>query len=109
MMSDKSTREIILEEARGCVCGAREPDYGGPEDNFRTIANLWSVYTGYEFNADDVAVMMVLLKTARIAGGSRSMDNWIDIAGYAACGAEVMDRRIRQEQAEEKEDNNGVV
>lgn len=38
--------------------------------------------------ARDVANMMVLLKVARNKA-SWHRDNWVDIAGYAACGAEV--------------------
>lgn len=38
------TRKEILEAAAACVCGDREEDYGTPEDNFRLIADLWSVY-----------------------------------------------------------------
>ena len=34
--------------------------------------------------------MMILLKVGRIAGGSLSQDNWVDIAGYAACGGEIV-------------------
>ena len=33
--------------------------------------------------------MMALLKIARIAGGNAKADNWIDLAGYAACGGEL--------------------
>ena len=37
--------------------------------------------------------MMVLLKVARIHGSEAgSIDSWVDIAGYAACGEEVMIR-----------------
>lgn len=32
------TRREILEQARKCVCGDREQDYGSPEQNFKTIA-----------------------------------------------------------------------
>ena len=39
-------------------------------------------------DAKDVAMMMVLLKIARIAAGGGKADSWIDLAGYAACGAE---------------------
>lgn len=90
-------RVAILDVARECVCHNREADYGSPEDSFGMIARLWSAYTGYEFNPADVAVMMVLLKAARIAGGSRSMDNWVDIAGYAACGGEIIGRTMERE------------
>ena len=34
-------------------------------------------------------MMMALLKVARIQGSNPSMDSFIDLAGYAACGAEV--------------------
>ena len=94
---EATARGFILDEARHCVCRSREEDYGSPEDNFKTIAKLWSAYTGSRIEAKDVAAMMVLLKAARIAGGSRSMDNWVDIAGYAACGGEIMGRTMERE------------
>lgn len=93
----KLTRAEILHAAEKCVCGQREQDYGTPEDNFKAIAELWSVYldrisVGKYGNTivdeKDVAVMMALLKIARIARGGGKADNWIDLAGYAACGAE---------------------
>lgn len=92
------TRESILQTAKKCVCGNREEDYGSPEDNFKTIASLWEVYlktkcvgggADISINADDVAVLMILVKIARISSGHAKYDNWIDIAGYAACGGEI--------------------
>ena len=93
------TRESILHSAKDCVCGTRNEDYGTPEDNFSRIAELWRIYimgrcvaqnVHVELGAEDVAAMMCLLKIGRIAGGSESIDNWVDIAGYAACGGEIM-------------------
>lgn len=93
----KLTRADILHAAEKCVCGQRETDYGTPEDNFKAIAELWNVYldrisVGKYGNTivdeKDVAVMMALLKIARIARGGGKADSWIDLAGYAACGAE---------------------
>ncbi len=91
-----------LKAAAECVCGSREEDYGSPEDNFRTIASLWNSYlygAGLMENPTphvwkglkpkDVAAMLALLKVARIAGNRPKPDNWIDLAGYAACGAEI--------------------
>ena len=82
--------------AERCVCGEREQDYGSPENNFQTIANLWNDYlngTGgeefYLIGAKDVAAMLALLKIARIASGRAKEDNWVDLAGYAACGGEI--------------------
>ena len=83
------TKQEILKEAEKCVCGQREQDYGSPEDNFSTIAKFWSVYKDVEFTAHDVAMMMALLKVARIKNGGGSGDSYIDLAGYAACGGEI--------------------
>ncbi len=93
------TRKEILAAAEKCVCGDREQDYGSPENNFNTIARMWAAYLhalkmaqgGGEFKlmAKDVAAMLALLKIARIASGHAKADNWIDLAGYAACGGEL--------------------
>ena len=88
-------REEILDAAKRCVCGDREQDYGSPENNFQTIADLWTAYLQAQgVNIDflephDVAAMLALLKIARIATGHAKEDNWIDLAGYAACGGEI--------------------
>lgn len=87
-----NTRSLILSRAKDCVCGDREQDYGSPEDNFTTIANLWSAYCGdYKFTAQDVAMMMSLLKIARIKNGGGTGDSFVDLAGYAACGGEIFE------------------
>lgn len=82
-------RAEILAAAERCVCGDREQDYGSPENNFNIIAQMWSAYSGYEFDAKDVAAMLALVKIARIASGHAKEDNWVDLAGYAACGGEI--------------------
>ena len=83
-------RETILQEACNCVCGNREEDYGSPEDNFQTIANLWNAYIGWNhLQPIDVAMMMSLLKIARIKTGRYKEDSFIDLAGYAACAGEI--------------------
>lgn len=89
------TRDEILTAAQRCVCGDREQDYGSPESNFQTIANLWADYLqGCGVRLDflephDVAAMLSLVKIARIASGHAKADNWVDLAGYAACGGEI--------------------
>ena len=82
-------RKEILDRALACVCGDREQDYGSPENNFRTIADMWSAFMGIEITPTEVAAMMALLKIARVASGHSKADNWIDLAGYAACGGEL--------------------
>lgn len=82
-------RTDILTAAQVCVCGDREQDYGRPESNFSRIAEFWSTYLCYPIDAKDVAAMLALLKIARIASGHAKADNWVDLAGYAACGGEI--------------------
>ena len=83
------TRSEVLQTAEKMVTGQREQDYGTPENNFERIAGLWSVYLGFDISAVDVAMMMALLKIARIAAGSDKEDSFVDLAGYAACAAEI--------------------
>ena len=35
------------------------------------------------------AAMLILVKVARLSSSPWHRDNWVDIAGYAACGSEV--------------------
>lgn len=96
MNEELMTRKQILEKAINCTTGQRQEDYGTPEDNFSRIARLWSAYQGDKcYTAADVAVMLALLKIARIKNSPIHMDNWVDLAGYAACGGEIADKSQR--------------
>lgn len=88
---NQSTREAVLNEAIQCVCGHRVSDYGKPEDSFGQIAAFWNAYLGMDkgITALDVCNMMALLKMARIMTGTATEDSFVDLAGYAACGAEI--------------------
>ena len=97
------TREDILDKAKECVCGKRVTDYGKPEDNFMKIARLWNAYLDTPLiDAKDVAIMMALLKIARIKGGNGSDDSFVDLAGYAACAGEI-------DEMEKKAGNFGSI
>lgn len=87
------TREEVLAAAVQRVT-AKPKEYGEPENVFSLIADLWSDYLSVKNGAlelmpADVASMMILLKVARNAHGEKD-DNWVDIAGYAACGGELV-------------------
>ena len=85
------TRIEILDLANERVCGDRNLQYGEPEDNFNTIAKLWSTFLDVHITAPQVAAMMILLKTARIKSSEgRDKDSWVAVAGYSACGGELM-------------------
>ena len=83
-------RADILATASEYVTTDRAATHGDAEDNFRRIAELWKAYLGVDdITTIDVAVMLALLKVARIRSNPNHADNWIDIAGYAACGGEI--------------------
>lgn len=83
-------RKEILETAIKTVCEDRNEMYGGPEQSLNEIAKLWSVYLDKKVTASDVSVMMVLFKAARVKTSDKyNPDNFIDMAGYAACASEV--------------------
>jgi len=90
-------RTKFLNEVDGIVTRDRNDTYGGPEDSFLRIAKMWDTYLGCKYgfsntiNVNDVAVMMILMKTARLIENPSHRDSWLDIAGYAACGGTVND------------------
>ena len=86
-----TTRKTILDAAEKCVCHDRQDTHGKPEDSFGAIADLWTAYlgTGQEIDPVDVANMMVLLKIGRAKENPKHADNWVDMAGYAACAGEI--------------------
>lgn len=101
-------RAEILNEAKNCVCGQREEDYGTPENSFKVIGELWEVYikekcvgtdTIVTIVPEDVAALLGLMKVARIATGHGKSDNWIDLAGYAACGGELQEEGMLGDDA----------
>lgn len=84
----------LLDKAKEAVAD-RGLNYGRPEDNFKRIAGLWNIYLRDRYGVVaviepiDVASMMVLMKVARLENTPTHLDSWTDIAGYAACGAEL--------------------
>lgn len=92
-------RSEILAEANKITNGARQEHYGSPEDNFANIAMLWQCHTGKSVTPVDVAIMMILLKVARLKADPLHMDSWVDICGYAACGGEMVSERTRVEES----------
>ena len=85
------SRGSILDTAKEYVTKDRAADHGDMEDNFQRIAAYWNTHLGLVgvVRDTDVAVMMTLLKVARIHSNTTNADNWIDAAGYMACGGEL--------------------
>lgn len=89
MNTVKTERTKLLDEANEIVNKDRNSTYGDPEDNFKDIAALWAAYKGVEFSTMDVVVMNILIKVARLKKTPGYRDGLVDIAGYAACGADI--------------------
>ena len=86
-------RAAVLDTAKEYVTKDRAADHGDMEDNFRTIASYWNTHLGIDFiEPQDVAVMMTMLKLARIRQNEKHLDNWIDACGYMACGGEIVSK-----------------
>lgn len=82
-------RSEILDTAKSYVNVDRAATHGDAESNFGLIACYWSAHLDTEIFASDVAVMMTLLKLARIKSNPTHMDNFVDGCGYLACGGEI--------------------
>lgn len=80
----------LLEEADHIINGDREKTYGSPDKNLKLIAHYWSGHlsivlkSNVALTIDDVCVMMVLLKQARLANTPNHHDSIVDTAGYMA-------------------------
>ena len=94
-MTEPISKKEVLELAISIVT-RREETYDSPSDNFRRTANLWATHLRNRYGRNhtipvldeaDVALMLDLVKTARLEFDPTHLDSWVDKAGYAACGA----------------------
>jgi Domain of unknown function (DUF6378) len=79
----------VCSRAADLVGGDRAHQYGSARSLHARIAALWSVHLGHSITPHDVALMMLLLKVSRAAGGTFNADNYVDAAGYAGIAAEL--------------------
>lgn len=91
----ESARARILAEASDCVTRDRQATHGSVESSFGGIAAIWSARLGIDLRPDQVAIMLVDLKTVRAWKNPGHADNWVDMAGYAACGGELAEAAAR--------------
>lgn len=98
------TRAEILDTARTAVTRDRAATHGDLDVTFGLIARLWSARLGLDLTGAQVALMMIDLKTARAWGNPGHADNWLDIAGYAACGGEIAAVKSKTAEADDEPD-----
>lgn len=82
-------RADILAIASEIVTRDRAATHGKPEDTFGHIARVWSARLGVTVTPAQVCILLADLKSSRAWNNPGHADNWIDLAGYAACGGEL--------------------
>lgn len=86
-------RADILSCASACVLRDRAAIHGRAENGFDAIAQVWAALDQARGDRPrsgaDVALYLAGLKLIRAATNPAHADNWIDLAGYAACGGEI--------------------
>jgi hypothetical protein len=82
-------RSEILDTAKQYVTKDRDATHGDAESNFGLIAAYWSAHLNKNISPHDVAVMMTLLKLARMRSNPQHVDSAVDAAGYSALAGEI--------------------
>lgn len=91
----------VASRAADLVGGDRAKQHGDKVENHLNIAALWNAYLGWRLGegcaltAADAAVMMALMKIARTKTGSHNIDDYVDLAGYAAVAGEIAEHFAR--------------
>lgn len=104
-MSNEIIENSVMVEAQGLVNGARAQAYGHPKENFDRICALWNAYLRgrpdpmANINNKDHAILMILVKVARLLESPNHRDSLVDICGYAG----TYEKLIVREEAEEAE------
>lgn len=87
---ENGSRRGILRKAETLVCKDRAEEHGDANDNFATTAKYWNAHLGIDWiEPSDVAIMMAMLKIARLRSKLENVENYQDACGYMALGGEM--------------------
>lgn len=115
-MQTTGARSRVLRTANDLVNGDRNAQYGEPNADFQRTAMFWNEYlcgvaerkmqnaSEQELenlldtlccliDSHDIAWMMILMKASRSTVSPTKEDHYVDVAGYAACGADCVEGR----------------
>lgn len=90
----------LLSEADMTINGQRQADYGDKLQNFSQIAMLFQgtlatkLLPDAAITPEDVALLMIQVKIARLAKSPDHRDSILDIAGYAGCYDKLQEERM---------------
>lgn len=98
MNTEKPTSSLAA-DANATVHGPREAEYGSKLQNFTQIAMLFQgtlatkLLPGSRITPEDVALLMMQVKIARLVKSPDHKDSILDVAGYAICYDELQLQR----------------
>jgi len=82
LMSIRGLNEILKD---------RQETYGSPEEAFTRIGRMWgAILNTDDIPAHEVDLMMIALKTIRIANNPHHEDSWLDLSGYIQHGRKIV-------------------
>ncbi len=90
-------KEEILMKAAELVSSTRQKSHGDAFKNHAQIAEFWNIYLDDKLKpmasitADEVAMMMALVKISRSQVGKHNIDDYVDGAAYMAIAGELKD------------------
>lgn len=100
LLAKRPTAVKICNKAAELVSGERNKTHGDKTRQHSCAAEYWSTYlsrrlkTPIRIDAHDVAMLSLLLKISRIQSGEHNPDNYVDMAGYAGCAGEIIDKLL---------------
>jgi ABC-type transport system involved in cytochrome bd biosynthesis fused ATPase/permease subunit len=90
----------LLADAATTIAGVREQEYGSKLQNFTQIAMLFQgtlatkLLPNARITPEDVALLMMQVKIARLAKSPDHKDSILDVAGYAGCYDDLQLQRV---------------
>jgi hypothetical protein len=103
-------RGRVLDEARQLTTGDRNVTYGPPDADFARTAGMLNSLFSHKLSSpllpQDVAKIVMCIKLSRSVWNEKR-DNYVDLAGYAACGWECVElerQRLLESQGLPKEE-----
>lgn len=104
-MTEPSLSPSILkqfDDAYAVVTADRRDVYGDPLDTYRRVAALRSVVDECSDPQLREILGMIATKLVRLVQTPGHLDSWVDVAGYARCGAMLLDGRQRTQSDAER-------
>lgn len=92
-----------LLDACKVALNSRGQHYGKVLENHNRIAKIWSIILGSDITEEQVALMMVGLKVARLIETPDHQDSILDIAGYAAVMSECVEEKKTKAKTTDKQ------